>query len=150
MDDLVQFLKDRLAEDEEIAKDPTHATWATAEWRFNDAGEAPYVDLGTNHLDSVSSLNESEMRHIARHDPARVLAEVGAKRRLLAGYATAVDRIEELVSLCERLKAEGKDAFASDMDRITTIHRRDVLHEVLHLLALPYADHPDYRQSWRP
>ena len=23
-------------------------------------------------------------------------------------------------------------------------------HDVLRLLALPYADHPDYRQKWRP
>ncbi|MFE7752146.1 DUF6221 family protein [Streptomyces sp. NPDC057428] len=128
--DLVQFLKRRLDEDEEIAKDPTHATWATAEWRFSDAGNAPYVDLGTNHLDSVSSLNESEMRHIARHDPARVLAEVDAKRELLSRYEAMVADV---------LVVTGREAILSEYRRV-----------ILPSLALPYADHPGYRAEWRP
>jgi hypothetical protein len=50
---------------------------------------------------------------IARWDPARVLAECAAKRRIVEMYAGQ--------------------------------HGQPY---VLHFLALPYADHPDYRQEW--
>jgi hypothetical protein len=50
-------------------------------------------------------------------DPARVLAECAAKRRI--------------VSFAADLTEEGTD-------------------DLLRLLALPYADHPGYRQEWRP
>ena len=59
-------------------------------------------------------------QHIARHDPARVLAECAAKRLIL--------RIWFESEFCER----------------------DVMNDVIDALALPYADHPDYREEWRP
>ncbi|MFJ6810639.1 DUF6221 family protein [Streptomyces anulatus] len=134
MDDLVQFLKNRLAEDEAIATAPTKATWATAEWRFAEVDGDPFVDLGTNHLTRVSSLNEHEMQHIARHDPARVLAEVSAKRELL-------DRYEN---------PDASEAVAPSMNRLTASVERAVLGLAFCYLALPHADHPDYRDDWRP
>lgn len=54
--------------------------------------------------------------HIARHDPARILAECEAKRAIVA-----YDHVDLATYI--------------DMTR---------------LLALPYADHPDYREEWRP
>lgn len=52
----------------------------------------------------------------------RVLADVEAKRRIVA-------RVEHHASLM------GRDEIHDDL---------------LRLLALPYADHPDYREDWRP
>jgi hypothetical protein len=72
--------------------------------------------------------HEADARHIARHDPARVLAEVEAKRRVITAEQ---DRVLEEGPLPERMRGE-----------IET--------DVLRLLTLPYADHPDYREEWRP
>lgn len=88
--------------------------------------------------------------HVVRWNPARALREIDAKRQVIAKYIKAVERMAELASLCERLKADGKDTFMPEMDRATAIHRRDVLYEVLQLHALPYADRPGYKESWRP
>jgi hypothetical protein len=63
-------------------------------------------------------------RYIARWDPAGVLAEVDAKRRILDlrsdGYGAEVDGFNEAVAA------------------------------VTDLLALPYADRPGYRDEWGP
>jgi hypothetical protein len=64
--------------------------------------------------------------HIIRHDPVRVLAEVDAKRRILDGLAGALDRHADYIT----------GAFTAE--------------DVLHLLALPYRDHPGYRPEWAP
>lgn len=66
-----------------------------------------------------------EILHIVRWDPARVLAECEAKRSLINIHPEAVG---------QDLSAGA--AWAYD--------------EMLRRLALPYADHPDYRQEWRP
>ena len=67
-----------------------------------------------------------------RFEAARVLAECEAKRRI-------VDR-------CERdMVAEGESASGYDIIAHTDALARDTLE----FLALPYADHPDYREEWR-
>jgi hypothetical protein len=58
--------------------------------------------------------------HVARHDPARVLAECEAKRRIV--------------------DSEGSPYVEGHVPATRT----------LRFLALPYADHPDYRQEWKP
>ncbi|GAB2731670.1 hypothetical protein GCM10027072_27960 [Streptomyces bullii] len=91
-----------------------------------------------------------ERAHIVRHDPARVLREIDAKRQVVTGYVKAIETMEELALLRERMKASGQDTFMTEMERVSAIHRRDVLNGVLRLLALPYADRPGYREEWRP
>jgi hypothetical protein len=63
------------------------------------------------------------LAHIARHDPARVLAEVVAKRRILDLFTPPVSE------------------WGSETLR---------LYGLAQLLALPYADRPGYREEWRP
>lgn len=55
--------------------------------------------------------------------------------------------------------AARRDRLTVDLEakrRIVELHgesefcERIVMFEVLCLLALPYADHPDYREEWRP
>jgi hypothetical protein len=60
--------------------------------------------------------------HAHRWSPARVLAECEAKRRIVE-----------------------VDWRADDSGEATLVQQ-----DVLRLLALPYADHPDYRPEWRP
>ena len=66
------------------------------------------------------------------NDPARVLAECEAKRRIIT---EAVPGIESL-----QRSADGEWGPAGE----------DEPERLLRLLALPYADHPDYNQAWRP
>jgi hypothetical protein len=60
-----------------------------------------------------------------RFTHARVLAECEAKRRIVA--------------MAQRFTAMPDDS-GTDI----------VLDDVLRLLALPYADHPDYDEAWKP
>jgi len=74
----------------------------------------------SKHQDSPATAD-----HFSRHDPARVLAECEAKRRIVEEYV----RIE---------RGDYADS------------TRWLAEDILALLALPYADHPDYRPEWRP
>ena len=65
--------------------------------------------------------------HIARHDPARVLREIEAKRDLLRFAEGIHDHYETFT---------------------TGVFSR--LEETLRLYALAYADRPGYQESWRP
>lgn len=114
MDDLVRWLRAQLDEDERIAWD---ACGPGNRWEVADSGA------------SVSQ-EDRDAAHIARHDPARVLREIDAKRRLLARY-------EEL------LTASKKEGLIGDV----TEEYQDFL---LRLLALPYADRPGFREGWAP
>ena len=74
---------------------------------------------------------------VERFDPARVLTECEVKRRIvgLAAEATGID-----MSLDDNV-------LSTDRDTITDPYLGDV---ILQALALPHADHPDYRDEWRP
>lgn len=66
------------------------------------------------------------------YDPTRVLADVAAKRRI----------VDECAYWCEKTE--------SGVDYPALADRFEVAMGVLRLLALPYADHPDYDEEWRP
>lgn len=67
--------------------------------------------------------------HIARQDPARVLAECDAKRRILS----VLTAWEPDPACQEEAETPEHDAW-----------------RMLTYLALPYSEHPDYRDEWRP
>ena len=92
----------------------------------------------------------AEFRHAARHDPARVLREVEAKRQVVSRYEQAAQAVEELSARRCLLHARGEDVFMTELSLESAIHERDALGVVLRLLALPYADRPGYREEWRP
>lgn len=102
--DLVEFLRARLDDDEAVAR--------AAEGRVDEL--MGWIEVG---------IPEAE-RHVYRHDSARVLAEVDAKRRIVDGQADA-------------------DPHSGYITATFTAE------DALRLLALPYADHPDYDESWR-
>lgn len=96
-------------------------------WRSGPAGRtSPNKVLATEEVASGVG------GHIVRHDPARVLRDVEAKRRILAAYVDD-DRVRF-------------GAFESCSDSCPAT----VLDEVLKLLALPYGQHPDYQSGWAP
>lgn len=101
MNDLVAFITARLDEDEQAALSAEHA-------------HPPVGWLITYHAEAMHSI---------RHDPARVLREVEADRRIIERY--------------EQMKADGESHWF-------------LIYDVIKLRALPHADHPDYDESWRP
>jgi hypothetical protein len=103
--DLVSFLRARYDEDEERARfvqreQGDHALPEIEPWRLSWHDEYDLLCI----------------------EPARVLAEVDAKRRMIA-------RIQHHANLM------GEDEIHGGL---------------LRLLALPYASHPDYDEAWRP
>jgi hypothetical protein len=110
--DQTEFLLARIAEDEAAAQ------WAVR-FKYDHPSDSPWrraqiaIDRGAAF---------SSDPHVARWDPARVLAECEAKRRI-------IDQAEQWIENYD----EGTDPMSA---------------ATLRLLALPYADHPDYDPKW--
>lgn len=147
--ELREFLTARLAEDQRLAERAASLCGChrpALSWLFDDRDErdatsgrilvvddphpVPRRKISRRWSTSYDGLYMAE--HIVRHDPARVLREVEAKRRILAAYVDD-DRVRF-------------GAFESCSDSCPV----QVLDEVVKLLAAPYSDHPDYRQEWTP
>ncbi|MFH9579108.1 DUF6221 family protein [Streptomyces globisporus] len=121
-DDLVQFLRDRLDDDERIARHAVDGPWV-------DPMGGPIRGGYEERFVIAQQVQRWNSQHIVRHDPARVLREVEAKRRILY-LAVQLPKVTASTDMFDN----SRDAWA----------------DVLKQLALPYADHPDYRDEWRP
>ncbi|MEV8623389.1 DUF6221 family protein [Streptomyces sp. NPDC051079] len=154
--DLVEFLTARLDEDEQAARAATDGPWAA--WQrstlrglgdllhaVTTPGQAPGARA------SIATASWLDAEHIARHDPARVLAEVDAKRRILASYTEAVLVRDEATQWAMSPSPVITNPGADGVERWT--RARDAaffLEPAIRLLAQPYASHPDYDEAWRP
>jgi hypothetical protein len=114
---LAAFLLARIAEDEAVAR-------AARDDSAREAVSLRPIEGGQ----TAAAL--SVMEHLTRFNPARVLAECEAKRRI--------------VELC----APGD--WSAPHWRSYGEPGEDDRGDVLALIALPYVDHPDYREAWRP
>lgn len=131
---LTEFLLARIAEDEAKARAAGGQVWASLNrsWDSPDVRDIAAMSGQTERLFAVP-MDYDE--HVARHDPARVLAECEAKRRILELHPESPRYIYEQTM--------------ADPEPTEVYAGTDVPHELL-WLALPYADHPDYDESWRP
>lgn len=148
MSDLVAFLRACLDDDERLAMaagerdgyDWTHAR------RDDDDHFSGGVHAGRGEVVSNSETSPHQGEHIARWDPARVLAEVEAKRRILDLHGFTDDGWnegdEQRCTECGwvRLEAGWGQRGSQRAWPCTT----------LRLLASPYADRDGYDESWRP
>ncbi|MFB6809425.1 DUF6221 family protein [Streptomyces sp. NPDC056387] len=135
MDDLVQFLHARLDEDEQTAREAGGRWMVLPVSGWVHTAPAPsheWQHPGTDHHVASVPL-DTDRAHIVRHDPGRSLAEVEAKRQILDEIVPAVDGMQEGLAF-----EYGQGVM------------RPVSRDLLRLLALPYADHPDYRDEWQP
>jgi hypothetical protein len=145
MDDLIAFLNARFDEDEAAAQAAARdterfagrANWSAAfgtivtdaedpGWAICDL--APFVD------------DECLARHIARHDPARVLREVAAKREILDRHMP-------------HQPAFGGPACnwcSEDVDDRPQLAKERWPCPDIRSLAAVWNDHPDYRAEWAP
>ena len=124
MTDLIVFLLAQLALDEAAAK-AAHlrfpGPWDQAEAAGSTLPAA--VSLYDAGDESIGVIRGSYVaRHIARHDPARVLRDVEADRKLIAAYEDVTEFSDPWIGLdlAVRIRAER------------------------------FSGHPDYREEWRP
>lgn len=141
MDDLIAFLRARLAEDERTARavEDRSAPW-DGQWMAD--GNSAVRTLNGHVLfyrHGAAPLKPGLTEHIARHDPARVLREVAAKRELLDEHQDVNDG---LCGTCVNSDWGYPTHGGSSPQNFPC--------RTLRLLALPYADHPEYREEWRP
>jgi hypothetical protein len=175
-DDLVAFLLARLDEDELFARlasvnqddpvwrsDLVPVSWPRA-FRICSARDARPIaavqDLaGDDANDTTGILDGSAIAdHIARHDPARVLAEVAAKGQLVQRYQLCEAENERNVRLYDEWEAAGGSEFGDGAipdhpearRRETSPLEVEGLWLALRYLAAAYAEHPDYRTEWKP
>ncbi|MFF7870507.1 DUF6221 family protein [Streptomyces qaidamensis] len=163
MDELAQWLRAQIDEDERIARATSWTHDANA-WHAEpspfgarDGGQRWYVedamdDGVVSHVDPAASDDEGVARHIAEWDPARVLREIDAKRRMFDRFTQAD---AERTYIRERYRAA---VLEGDDDRARR-HQRELHEATLRLqihravagdLAAACAGRPGYREEWRP
>ncbi|MEU6437460.1 DUF6221 family protein [Streptomyces albidoflavus] len=147
--DLIAFLRARLREDEAAAVAPE--TWSAFE--ENESTGTRRVDVDHSFERVVACTLAWRGVHVARHDPARVLREIDAKRRLLELHAI----VHRDAYWLDEDGEEGTDEVpvcGHCIPRNSYLPHHAALPQgpctTVLLLALPYADHPDYRAEWRP
>jgi hypothetical protein len=148
---VVEFLRARLDEDEQAARGATPGPWSynpgkmwldgkafetfdrsQGEEYVAHGGPSPFTGCVAATGPASHSQSMADAAFIARHDPARVLAEVEAKRRIVEEHA---------MGTIYAFVREGPYCTADDQVYPC---------RTLRLLALPHAAHPDYDEAWRP
>jgi len=147
MDDLIAFVTARLDEDEAAAQAATPGPWRAVtsaeleEMRQRDDDAPEDARPWTRPVMSEDeSRSDGDRIHIARHDPARVLREVAAKRRRLERYLA-----QDGFDLPEGVE-DGRDPDERERDEAVKLALEDEVRED----AAVCGDHPDYRQEWAP
>lgn len=138
MDDLVTWLRAQLDKDERVARGDAVRATSPSPWRreYYAAFMHAVADADGRELFGKGHLAETQdVQHIVRWDPARVVAEVDAKRRILRLYENALNA-HRAGSISQRNRTQDEAAV-------------DVLGETVRLLALPYADRHGWREEWR-
>lgn len=117
------FVAARLAEDEIVAREAGPDAWQAGDrWVVTPLGAAWSVQRDDHVVALAERTTPTEVIvHVARHDPARVLDDVAAKRRVHDAYRRAKPGSMNRSGLTIALKA----------------------------LACAWSDHPDFDASWR-
>jgi len=154
MDDLVVWLRQQLDEDERVARGAANED--PPPWHIDEHGgrikSGPYTVV---HIED-STPRPPVAEHIARHDPARVLLEVEAKRRILDALEDQRRQAGQNSHKYVEAMRSPRGGPADDLLPGIKTHgwtlggRVEALEEVVKLLALPYSDHPGYREEWAP
>ena len=131
--DLIAFLNARLDEDKASAAKAQKKR--RSPWRVIDSIRMRVISGSPNRdLVVAETPGDGIADHIARHDPARVLREVEAGRRILARYEDCLARMED---------PDYPQGVAADQ-------AREYEDFVLPNLAAAWSGHPDYDQEWNP
>jgi hypothetical protein len=128
---LVEFLYARLDEDEQMK-------WLSgpgSKWHVAEQSDCECCDIIRDAADSlVCTPDDRYSDHIARFDPHRIQQDLEAKRRIIKEHH------DDGYGNCLGCGMNANEEMCNGIDDCPT----------LCALALPYADHPDYREEWRP
>ncbi|WP_367134490.1 MULTISPECIES: DUF6221 family protein [Streptomyces] len=154
---LVTFLHARLNDDEQVARAAKPGPWIrhdhVAGVHADDATpDRPHGSAVADCRRVPDGHGVPNALHIVRHQPARVLADVAAKRRIVDDYAVLLSELDGLRMQMRVASAESRDDNFMQMyqQEGKLIEKSRHLAPVIRSLALPYADHPDYQVEWRP
>lgn len=134
--ELIAFLHARLDEDAAVARAASDGPWRSAAgpektWQSHRDLIHPVATWDRMvGAPVIMTAMQADADHIARHDPARVLADIEAKRRIIRAHGKWCD------GRCEAPYPEG----GFDAAHYWSIKS----------LAAAYAGHPDYREEFRP
>jgi hypothetical protein len=137
--DLIAAIRAALDEDEAAAKAATDGPWTIEGMSIRGAGRA-YSGGREGEVLVVKHTWPQEAAHITRHDPARVLRGVAAKRAIVADCELAISEQQEF------------DARYADAERATPFlsPAANVAFRTLRSLAAEYDAHPGYPQERKP
>lgn len=140
--DLATWLRAQCDEDERLARraGSFHPVWSYDPETFTVSSEA-YPIAGRKDVHGAP-LNDVDGEHIANWDPARVLADIDSKRRI-------IDAVEHYLDPHPGQPCTNEDNPWVACDPHVRAQNR-VHPYALQLLALSYADRPGYRDEWRP
>ena len=154
MTDLVEFLRARLDEDEQVARySGEPGRWDIGECVSTDEPGRTEWEVVTED-GNITARTATNMRaaHIARHDPARALREVERDREIVELHGIVHRNIGWM--------DDGDDEYGEIpvcglcVPRHSHFRCREDVPKgpclTLRLLALPHVDHPDYRGEWKP
>jgi len=157
--DLVEWLREQIAEDRSKAEVATPGPWNTsgpdtiAQWTIYDAEWSVASTTVYDHNKPMSNKPgargpgyidpDANAEHIARWDPARVLAECDAKLAILEQHPTGSgwDGDNFGCAVCET---------CAHYDHSGDLNGDPYPCKTLRHLALPYSDRPGYREEWKP
>lgn len=157
--DLPEFLLVCIAEDEAAARAATPGPWVweAQPWEWDDSAEKqppgewewghhgpdlmtsaagldrPYVLTSFGYDTDNVTVKQADAAHIARHDPAHVLAWCAAVRAVVDQYQASVTLLDD-----------------PNPDTVLAMRfARAALEVTLRHLAVIWADHPDFNPAWR-
>lgn len=156
MTTIVEFLTARLDEDEAVARAcgvGIRDTWHTIEWYDGqfDGRLTVSVDvhgIAGTPITSRGALLRADGVHIARHDPARVLAEVKAKRAIVQAHA-CVWLVDQWVEVAPGQRRRGELRVCRACEPVSGFMTDQWPCLTVKLMAAPYDRHPDYDPAWR-
>lgn len=154
---LLAFFEARLDEEQAAAqaaydaeKPATHQEHS-ARWRFD--GEGVYIDATYSSTPIATGpwgcgISEQVGKHIARHDPTRVLAEIRIKRYLISEYRS-VETFDEHAAVEAAMRLPDEQAAMTALGQAWAKEAaRSLLLAVIKAEASLYALHPDYEAAW--
>lgn len=136
MDDLIQFLRARLDEDETTARiaGPHLVAWGT----FLRHGTLAYTSVVSQNGDMwvADGKTVEPVGTTVIFDQARALAEVEAKRQIVKGVETTLNLD----------RAMNPQLNGADPMTYSVLLRAE--YQTARLLAQPYAGHAEFREEW--
>jgi hypothetical protein len=120
--------------------------WEAVPWLLSGRVVADVAEWGKVEIATIAN------DHVAHHDPAHVLADVAADRKLIARYKAAVESHQEALQALRGLRkadAVPGEIQAADADLAAASGREGAFLTVLEDRAARFSDHEDYQPHWR-